>query len=223
MRESGTMWLSKQQLNSIIALSFKPQGIGAAYIQKTGAQVPYSIKSFMYFPCDDMELERHVIFNPTRVGNHVRTLINKMPSSDIEVRICLEGPSVFERIVDQESFEDKNLSNLLNTMVWDSVLLGNQKALQDMYYVCGITREVLFQYKLLALCNNLNVSCITTHTTALLQVMEKLSSVPTVLSDLVNMVSATSISKICLNVPKDVDKVLIAELLGLCMARLSYD
>lgn len=217
------MWLPEQQLNSIIALSFKPQGIGIAYIQETGAQVPYSMKSFIYSPCDDMELERQIIFNPTRIGNYLQALINKIPSYDIEVRMSLEGPSVFERFVDKESFEDKNLRNSLNTMVWDSVLLSDQSASGYMHYVCGITRELLFQYKLLALRNNLNVSCITTHMMALLQLAEKVSFVPTTLSDLVNLATEIPIGQICLNVPTDIDKVLIAELLGLCMARLSYD
>jgi hypothetical protein len=217
------MWLSKQRLNSIVALSFKPQGIGAAYIQETGSQVSYSMKNFMYFPCNDMELERQIIFNPTRIGNYLRTLMGKMPVSHTEVRMSLEGPSIFEQLVDKESFEDKIFSNSLNTMVWDSVLLGNQGAAQDMHYVCGITRELLFQYKLLALRYKLNVSCITTRTIALLQFAEKVSFVPTMISDLVNLAIEFPIGGICLNVPTEVDKVLIAELLGLCMARLSYD
>jgi hypothetical protein len=217
------MWSFKQKLNAMVVVSCKPQGVGMACIQTTGTKIPYYMQSFAYFPCNDMELEQEIIFNPTRVAKYIQTFMHTVSMPDTEVRISLEGPAVFESIGHKEPYEDDHARTLLDTMVWDYVLLGNKETHESSHYTCGITRELLFQYKLLALRCHLNVTCITTCFMALLSVIGTVSLVPKDVSDCAQLAAAMPLSNICLNLPKNENKVLIAELVGLCMARLSYD
>jgi hypothetical protein len=106
--------------------------------------------------------------------------------------------------------------------------LSQNSQTNNQIYVCGISRELLFQYQLVAIKQKLNISCITTSNMALLSAYQLLSTDTinqklNTVDDIANLINTKSIEKICSNVPQTDNLLLMAELIGLCHAELNYE
>ena len=171
------MWFHKKTVNDIVALSFNPQYLAYAHIKKTGHQVPYAMVSYKQIPLLDLELEKQIIFNPTQIGKHLHCLLCDQGLCNADIRISIAGPTIFEAILnDPETSIDQMYGTQLKNLVWQDMPIFQQSQSKKPIYICGISRELLFQYKLLAIKHSCNITCITTSNSALLSSYHALSS-----------------------------------------------
>jgi hypothetical protein len=215
------MWFNKQ-IKDCIVLACKPQGMACAYIKKKDMHTPYTIDSYTYIPLTNLELEKQIIFNPTAISKQLNTLLQQYKKTGAQVRISLEGPTIFEKFVPSEIIAENTYGDQLKDLLWQEMPASTSHT-----YLCGISRELLFQYQLLAIANKLKITCITTSTMALLASCQKFAphndNQISCLHDIHNFIATQNIAALCSHVPSTDDPVLMAELIGLCMAELSYE
>lgn len=223
------MRIHNKSVESFVALAFKSQYLAYAHIKKTDSQAPYSMISYKQVPLRNFEVEKHIIFNPTRIGSHLHALLCEQCLCNTDIRISIEKPIIFETIIDSHNSSIEELYGpQLKNMVWEDVPIFQNSQSKSMLYVCGISRELLFQYQLLAIKHKLNVTCITTSNLALLSMIHALSTDITDqncqrVEDIASIIPMQSLHKICSNIPTTENSLLMAELIGLCQAELSYE
>lgn len=223
------MWLHKQKVEDIVALAFKPQYLAYAHIKKTDTQVPYSLVSYKQISLTNLELEKQIIFNPTHIGKHLHHLLCQQCLCNADIRISLAGPTIFEHIMTSSDITIEEIHGAkLKNLVWEDIRIFQNSQSNQQTYVSGISRELLFQYQLLAIKHKLNVTCITTSNMALLGSYHALSSDTvnhncTRPEDIASLVPTESIQKLCSDVPSTDNLILMAELIGLCLSELSYE
>lgn len=223
------MWLHKKTVNDIVALSFKPQYLAYAHFKKIGGQVPYSMISCKQIPLDDLELEKQIIFNPTQIGKHLHCLLCEQSLCNADIRISMAGPTMFESIAsDSEVPIEETYGTQLKNMVWQDMPIFQHSQLKNLTYICGISRELLFQYQLLAIKHKFNITCITTSNIALLSIYHALSPTDTrhncpSLDDIASLIPTQFINRLCSHVPTTDNPLLMAELIGLCLSELNYE
>lgn len=223
------MWLHQKTVEHIVALAFKPQYLAYAHIKKTDAPVPYIMVSYKKIPLTNLELEKQLVFNPTKIGRQLHSLLCEQCLCNADIRISLAGPTIFEHIMASPDIhlEETHAAQLKNLVWADTPIFQNSQADQQ-HYVCGIRRELLFQYQLLAIKHKLNVTCITTSNQALLYSYHALSPDTinqncTIPEDIASLVPTQSLDKICSHVPSTDSPLLMAELIGLCLSELTYE
>lgn len=214
------MWFDKQITKDYVALSCKPQCLAYAYIKNKDTH--YFMENYVYIPLTNLELEHQIIFNPTALSKQLVALIHKHKTTHTEIRISIEGPTIIEKLISSDDDAEKTFSEQLKNLVWHDTPLSPSHT-----YFCGISRELLFQYQLLAITNNLEISCITTSNMALWNSYQKFSqnniNPISNLNDIRNFIFSQNIDTLCSNVPSTGDSILLAELIGLCMAELTYE
>jgi hypothetical protein len=215
------MWLDKQQIKDYVALVFKPQYLAYAHIKKNDAH--YIMENYVHIPLTNLELENQIIFNPTALNNQLTALLHKHKKNNTEIRISLEGPTIIEKLISSDINAENIYGEQFKNLVWHDTPLSPVHT-----YLCGISRDLLFQYQLLAMTNNIEITCITTSNMALLSSYQKLIKNSTDnpisnLNDIRNFLSFQNIATLCSHVPSTGDPILLAELIGLCMAELTYE
>ena len=229
MRTGSTMWLHKQTINNIVTLAFSPQYLAYAHIKKTNNQIPYSMINYKYIPLNNLELEKQIIFNPTQIGKQLHALLSEQKLSDADIRISLSGPTIFETIV---ALSDKSIDELhgtqLKNLVWEDMPVFQHAQSNQQIYVCGISRELLFQYQLLAIKHKLNIRCITTSNLALLSayhalLTDNIDKNCAKIEDIASLLASQPLNRICSDVPSTNNPVLMAELIGLCLSELPHE
>jgi hypothetical protein len=220
------MWLHKQTIKDYVALSFKPQCLAYAHIRKTGSSVPYTMNSYKIIPFSNLELERQIIFNPTYIGKELCSLIGPRNVCDREIRFSLAGPTIFEAITASDTI-DPTYETQLKNMVWQEMPLYTHDGC-SLNYLCGISRELLFQYQLLAINQKFNISCITTSSMALLYSAHELApgihnKQYSCINDIISLIPTESLHTVCSHIPSTENPLLMAELIGLCIAELTYE
>lgn len=220
------MWLNNKSVNDIVALAFKPQCLAFAHIRKTHTQVPYTMLRYKQTAFNNLELEKQIIFNPTHIGKYISTLLCEYGLGNADIRMSLEGPTIFETLSATAEPGADELDMQLKNLVWEDIVIPLDST-ASIRYVCGISRELLFQYKLLAIKHALNITCITTSNAALLNFIEKLPDInkaqrPTKIEDIAPLISTSLIHGQCANIPTQ-NPLLIAELVGLSTVGLSYE
>jgi hypothetical protein len=218
------MWFDKQQIKEFVALAFKPQYLAYAHIKKNVDHnvAHYAMENYTHIPLTNLELEHQIIFNPTALSKQLDALLHIHKNIYTEIRISLEGPSIVEKIIERNITAEKDCSEQFKHLVWHDTPLSPSHS-----YLCGIRRELLFQYQLLAIANNFEITCITTSTMSLLNCYQKCSQKNDTpissLNEIRDFISSQNIATLCSHVPFTDNPILIAELIGLCMAELNYE
>lgn len=217
------MLLHEKSIKDCVTIAFKNQYLAYAYFKKTNNYMPYMMSDYAIIPCTNMELEKQFIFNPTYVSKQLCALLNKNVQPHTEIRISLEGAAIFEKILSHDKFLEETHTMQLEKLLWFDLPLFN-----NYIYICSISRELLFQYQLLAIQNKFNMRCITTSNMALLNsaclfakdIKDKQCSH---IEDIAALIPTQEIAKLYPHVPPPDSPLLIAELIGLCTAELTYE
>lgn len=213
-----------------MAIALKPESIACGLIQIQQDSSLLKIKSFEHTQLNNFELEHQIIFNSTRLGKHIQEFFTKHKIAHTPVRISLQGPSIVEKFI---TLSDTDLSSEiikipeLDHIVWEETLIA-QQADYTTHYLCGISRHILFQYKLLAIKLKLNLECISTHTLSLLSTYSALhqsssTELPHCNFSIEKMMEGISLQPIVPNITTDQDSLIMAELIGLSVAGLTYE
>jgi hypothetical protein len=222
------MWLHKQTIKDFVALAFKPQYLAYAHIKKTDNHIPYAMINYKLIPFTNLELENQIIFNPTSIGKHLNTLLHENKLSGTDLRISISGPTIFEKIISPDIVLEETDETQLKNLIWHDTPIFNNNQQDSSRYICGISRELLFQYQLLAAKHNLNITCITTSTMALLNSYHMLTTGNnnehcSRIEDIPSLIPIQEFPKLCSLVPSTDNPLLMAELIGLCLAELNYE
>ena len=142
----------------------------------------------------------------------------------------MQGPELFEKFITVSAIElipETLKTSQLEQMIWEATLMAQHED-QATYYICGLSRQVLFQYKLLAIKHGLNLECISTHTLSLLSTYHSLHSCA--FDDLTHhnfdiqqLMRTRALPSLAPHITKKQDCPVMAELIGLAIAGFSYE
>jgi hypothetical protein len=129
------------------------------------------LHAYQAIPLQHLELEQLKIFNPTALQHYITDFLNTHNVRDAFIACTLNGPGVYERFIPMHTATPKLDDFLLpekQRYFWDYRYAYPIEHGRSMFYVSGIQKELLFQYKLLAIANDLNITTISTQRSALL-------------------------------------------------------
>lgn len=125
----------------------------------------YELKGYKRITLDSFELTNGYIHNPTAIENHITSFLAKHNLKNAFIAIALRGPRVYERIATLPTTVSDPTDAILpnkQQQIWSYRYLYSQENAQSTFYVCSIAQSLLFQYKLLAIRQRLNLISITT-------------------------------------------------------------
>lgn len=124
-----------------------------------------------------LEFEKSIVFNPTKISANIKKFIKNNNIKNPFVSMSISGPNIFEKIVTlPKSFakkEDFKIADVKNLNWNHTYLCPSLKGGFD-FYICGMKREHLFQYKLLALWAGAKLAFVTTEQAALISLYKHL-------------------------------------------------
>lgn len=122
---------------------------------------------------DSLQVNQSVIFNPTFLKSVIEDFLIVNNLKNAYIALGLSNTMIWEYcyISFKEQPTSDSFSNALPSLIWNYAHLGKNDFQENFFYLFGITREILFQYQLLALSVPFNCSTITSHNRALLYVM----------------------------------------------------
>lgn len=127
---------------------------------------------------DSLQIEHGIIFNPTVVTEIILEFFKKNKLKNCFVSFALSDTMIWESCcwILQEKPTSDHLPYEAKTLVWNYMQLwSNEHSNKKLFYVFGLTREVLFQYQLLALKVPFNCNTITSKNRALLHAISALN------------------------------------------------
>ena len=158
-----------------IIIHFSPHHITCSWFEQDNNKA--TLKAYKSFPLEHLELERLVIFNPSHISTIIQSFLDEHRLQNTCALFCLSGPSLKEQVVTCETatFCPKKMANTTDFklpewegIIWDHSYLYPSHDGKYVFYIAGITRELLFQYQLLAMQNHLNLTAISPETMGLL-------------------------------------------------------
>jgi len=164
------MWPRRK--NNIVSVSINPQNLILCWAQKDKKSNKILLKSYKKEYFESLELEKSIIFNPTRINNSICEFIKKNKITYPTLSLAVTGPNIFEKIINcPTSSLQKDMLNIpqIAQLHWSSTYLCPSLKSGFDFYICGMKQEYLFQYKLLAIKSGYTLSCVTTEKSALLQ------------------------------------------------------
>jgi len=153
------MWPLPRISNDIIAISFAPQAVSFAWIQKSSGKFQHRLKAFKTTTFESAD----ALLVPMRLRSFINEFLKAHCLPDASVFFSLNRPSIIDKIItlptknpQPEQFEQPHLQSL----IWDSQLLYQQDYNHWAFYLSCMKPETLFQYKVLAASCNLNLRSI---------------------------------------------------------------
>lgn len=167
----------------IVGIAFDQNQITCSWIEHPSSHKDnFNLKAYNVYPLEHYEYKQAYINNITLLKKYIASFLKQHNLQHSFIIISLKGPGLSEKII-SISTETPNENHLYGTsndatqkkLVWDYLLLSyNQSTRKYHYYLCGITREQLFQQQLLALMASYNCITIIPHRAALLQACQHL-------------------------------------------------
>ncbi|MFC1842862.1 hypothetical protein ACFLYU_04350 [Candidatus Dependentiae bacterium] len=133
-----------------------------------------------------LEFERSILFNPTKISTVISKFIKNNNITKPIIALSVSGPNIFEKMVtlstSSPSISDFKLDSsvtsnnmqLSHTYVCPSLSSGLHSGFD--FYICGISREHLFQYTLLTKKIGAKLALITTERSSIIQLYKHLNS-----------------------------------------------
>ncbi len=171
------MWPLAPIKNELVTITLSPQYITCSWIQPHNKRTPFALAAYQKTALDHLELEQSIIFNPTKIQQYINNFLEQYNLNNAFVACSCAGPGIREKIITLNiaSPKPKDLTSAgLKKIMWDYRYLHPVHNNQFAFYVCGISRELLFQYKLLAIALGINLTTITTEFMALLHLYKYL-------------------------------------------------
>ncbi len=162
------MWNQTKKHNAF-AITFTPRIITGSWLSFSSTSRTIQLRSHHRAQLDNLELERLIIFNPTKISQLLtswyQTCHQAMP-----VLCTVSGPSVHEQIIPMVTANPKPeqfpIDHAPNWHWKHSYLYSLDN--NHYFYLSGIKKSLLFQYQLLGITASLDLRTITTERTSLL-------------------------------------------------------
>ena len=157
------MWPLPKVRDEFIAVSIDSSQISCAWITSS-KKYPAILNAYSTYSLD--------MFNSNAIEQHLNTFVKKHNLIHSHISIALTGPHIHEQLVRlpfATPAAHDFASPALAKMLWDYRYLHGIDDNQYLFYVCGISRPILFAHQLLAYKTALNLTAITSSYMALLQ------------------------------------------------------
>ncbi len=173
------MWPLPPFNKRCIIIHFSPLAITCSWFEQEHQKI--FLKAYQTNKLENLELERLLIFNPSRISSMIQSFLKKHNLKNSYSVFCLSGPCVKEQFVTSQFCALDKVSQYENRaqyvvdmdhLIWDYVYLY-PKDERFVFYVAGIRPEIIFQYQLLALHNKLKLISISSETMGLLALYKK--------------------------------------------------
>jgi len=169
------MWPLKRKSPEIVTVSISPQKMALSWIKEENKKI--TIKSYKPFSFEHLEFEKSIVFNPTKIKTLAKQFLEENNIKKASFSIAVSGPSIFEKIVKlakasphKQDFKCEELKQLN----WNYTYIGPSPDNGFDFYICGIKRELLFQYRLLMINTSVTPVVITTSKTAQIELYKYL-------------------------------------------------
>lgn len=190
------MWPFKVANHEIIVISLSTTTYAGARMRYNPGSQKYLIEDLKICSAQHNELEKMLLFNPTRLKNFILSLVPLHNS--YQLRLCVTGPTLIENI-------SKDVIPDYNIMVLEAPAeVGN--------YRCAMARECIFQYRLLAHMCNMCLTHLASGSWARINACIKSNST----IETPWIMDYEHLLNICPNIPENHDVCLLTELIGLC-------
>lgn len=144
----------------MVCCILNPQYCFCAAVSRTDKKT-YQLHHHELMVCTQLELEQQIIFNPSKIGSFIDTFVKKQGCRHTQLSISISGPALTEEFGVNASIEPpKNAACA-------SATISKESADETTWYRACLAREVLFQYKLLAIRYRWPLGLVTTRTAAL--------------------------------------------------------
>lgn len=171
------MWPIHPIRNKHVALTLSPSALTCSWWDALETEHP-ELKAYQRIPLTKAEYSDGVIYNPTALKNIIEQFLTTHNLHNSFIHLAINSPRCIERIVtlphSSPVYTDFQLPELKKCS-WNYHYLYPFEH-EFAFYVCGLPRELIAQYKLLALTIPLNIIMLTTGHIALFTVYKKLFS-----------------------------------------------
>ena len=160
------MWPLTKLSDELVTITINPSEISLGLIKPTKkASAPLELQSLRTIANKQITIDS-VLYNPTALKNQITAFINSYNLNNAFVALCLTGAGVYERLVvlPKSNPQPSDFAHLkLGKLSFDYTYLYPTDTGQFVFYVAGMSRELLFQYQLLILQTSLHLVSITTN------------------------------------------------------------
>lgn len=167
------MWPLPRTRTDLVCVCLTPTAVACSWFARTRVPNRYELKAYERTP---LEHTQHS-FNPAHLHTHIQQFINKHNLHDAFLACSITAsqhtaslitlPTPVARPIDFNAHTNKKL-------VWDYTYLFQQDQSKHVYYLCGMHREQLLRYQLLAIKLGLQATTFITPFMAHLQVYRSL-------------------------------------------------
>lgn len=193
-------------------------------------KTPFTIRALEEFEFSSPCISNLTIGNMTQIKKSLKSFFNTQKLLNAYTIFSLTASGLYERVISLNT-EVPQVDHLQNNsakkMIWDYLPLGfNQSNGKTNYYACGITREQLFQYQLLAITTNVNCISIVPQRIALITASKYVNPEHIATSSITNHASLQNYlnyslqqahNQSMLQQYHDIEKKIIFETLGLVL------
>ena len=154
---------------NLFAYTFTPRTITGCWLSSSPGTTSFKVHSYHKKTIDHLELEHLYIFNPTRIAPLLTSWYHATKQT-MPIACALVGPSVQEQIIPLTTAHptpDQLPIIIAPHLQWEYTYLYSYD-MAHYFYLCGITKPLLFQYQLLGITTQLPFTTITTQGLALL-------------------------------------------------------
>lgn len=163
--------------NRHLLITCDESAVSCSIITPAKGLTPYQLSAYQRFPLNHHEIMHLRLFNISKISLHIQAFIKAHSAYNSFVSCALTGSGITELIM-REPEPTISATQLMqkapDPLIWDSCYLyPNDNALHT-FYACGIPRELLFQYTIMARMASLSLSTLTSAWYAHLQLYKSI-------------------------------------------------
>ncbi len=160
-----------------LLITFDQQAFSCSIISPSSGAAPYALTAYQRYTLTHQEMLRLRFYNMSTISQSIAAFIKAHDAQNAFVSCALNGPGITELIMrapEPTLSATMLLQESPDPLIWDSCYLYPTDHALHTFYACGIPRELLLQYHILARMANLNVSTLTSSWYAHLNLYKKM-------------------------------------------------
>lgn len=179
------MWPLPTIQNKWVSIEYEPAALTLSCIHTINTTTPYELVALQKIPLGNLELNGLIPYHQTAIMQSINQFLDTHNLKHAYVSCSLSGPTIFEKIIElptaspnaemcARAAQEQDTQVTFKHMNWDYQYLCQQENACSSFYVCGIQRQHLFHYQLLAMRTRMNLSVMTTQQLALFRLYKQL-------------------------------------------------
>jgi len=150
--------------NRHLLITFDEHAVSCSIIAPSSSIAPYQLIAYQRFALSHHELMHLRIYNISKISDQISAFIKVHHAEHAFVSCALNGPGITELII-RAPEPSLSATTLLQKspapLIWDSCYLYPTDHALHTFYACGIPRELLLQYHVLARMTHMTINTLT--------------------------------------------------------------